>query len=102
MGIALTGFSGNGTWQYSLDGGTNYLDVPALDTGLANPGLLLRSVDLLRYVPDFENGEMVSITYHAWDQSGSTAGQHGTQASATPRIESAPRPASYSTPPIVP
>ena len=51
QGIALTATVGNGRWQYSLDGGTNYRDVGTVSE---DSSLLLRSTDRVRYVPDGE------------------------------------------------
>ncbi len=41
--------SGNGTWQYSLNGGVNWHNVGVVSESTA---LLLRSTDLIRFVPD--------------------------------------------------
>ena len=42
---------------------------------------MLDANDHIRFVPDGMNGGSATLTYHAWDQSGSTAGQAGTLAS---------------------
>ncbi|WP_028445790.1 DUF4347 domain-containing protein, partial [Chitinimonas koreensis] len=71
-GIAIEGLvSGNGTWQYSLDGGTSW---SAVGTVSANSALLLRSTDLVRFVPNGVNGTSASFDYRAWDASAGTAG----------------------------
>ncbi|MCE5983706.1 DUF4347 domain-containing protein [Pseudomonas sp. LF19] len=76
QGIAITGLtSGNGTWQYSLDGST----WNAIGSVAANSALLLRATDKVRFVPDGANGTTATLTYRAWDQSGLTAGQQGTK-----------------------
>ncbi|MFV3415236.1 Ig-like domain-containing protein [Pseudomonas nitroreducens] len=81
QGIALTGLtSGTGTWQYSTNGGASWQNVGAVSDASA---LLLRSGDRVRFVPDGINGGNVSLTYHAWDQSGTTAGQQGTKVDAS-------------------
>ena len=36
--------------------------------------LLLRSTDLVRFLPDAKNGNTGSITFRAWDQTSGTAG----------------------------
>ena len=41
--------------------------------------LLLRSVDSVRFLPDGNNGGTDTITFRAWDQTGSTAGLQGTK-----------------------
>jgi autotransporter-associated beta strand protein len=79
-GIALTAAqitSGQGTWQYSIDGGATWINIPTVSTSSA---LLLRAEDSIRFVPDAENGATGSITYHAWDQ---TTGSAGTLADAS-------------------
>ncbi|MFZ6045561.1 DUF4347 domain-containing protein [Pseudomonas sp. CR3202] len=80
-GIAITGLNaGNGTWQYSLDGGGSWSNVGSVADSAA---LLLRSTDRVRFVPDGINGTSASLTYRAWDQSGATAGQQGTKVDAS-------------------
>ncbi len=71
-GIAITALTGSG-WQFSLDGGTNYVKVSDVAPAGVSEGaaLLLRSTDLVRYAPDRRNGETVTMTYRAWDRSGS-------------------------------
>ncbi|RCK39313.1 hypothetical protein TH25_25425, partial [Thalassospira profundimaris] len=69
QGIALYGLtSGNGKWQYSLNGGTDWTDVGEVSQSQA---LLLRATDKVRFVPNGENATTASISYHAWDQTGS-------------------------------
>jgi Domain of unknown function (DUF4347) len=72
QGIAVTGLaSGNGSWQYSTDGGGTWSAVGAVSDASS---LLLRSTDWLRFVPDGQNATAASIDYRAWDQSSGTAG----------------------------
>ncbi len=67
-GIALYDLvSGNGKWQYSLNGGADWTDVGTVSQSQA---LLLRATDKVRFVPDGENATTASISYHAWDQTG--------------------------------
>ena len=71
-GIAITGLnSGNGQWQYSIDGGTSWSAVGAVSAGSA---LLLRDADFIRFVPNGVNGTTADFTYRAWDQTNDTAG----------------------------
>ncbi len=71
-GIALIdSVSGNGLWQYSLNSGSTW--APVGTVGSAN-ALLLRDTDLLRFVPDGQNGTAASFSYRAWDRSSGTAG----------------------------
>ncbi len=80
QGIAIsattvTGF-GQGNWQFSIDGGTTWNNVGTVSDGSA---LLLRPEDLVRFLPDAKNGDTGTITFRAWDQSGSSAGLQGTK-----------------------
>jgi hypothetical protein len=68
-GIAITAAAGNGTWQYSTDGGT-WNGVGSVSGAAA---LLLSASTQLRYVPDGANGESVSLTFRAWDQTSGMA-----------------------------
>ncbi|GAB5404685.1 MAG: hypothetical protein Aurels2KO_29160 [Aureliella sp.] len=71
-GIAITSRNNSqGTWQYSLDGGTNWSNVGLTSTTNAQ---LLRSTDLIRFNPNGEQGSAPSIQFRAWDQSTGTAG----------------------------
>ncbi|MBK1724537.1 DUF4347 domain-containing protein [Thiocystis violacea] len=69
---------GDGTWQYSVDGGA-WTNFPSLAQTAA---LLLKASDLVRFVPDGENGTSASFDYYAWDQ---TSGAAGTTADVTTR-----------------
>ena len=87
-GIAITALSsGNGTWQYSLNGGSSWTSVGTVSNTSA---LLLRETDRLRFLPDAKNGTTASITFRAWDQATgsvgtkvSTAANGGTTAFST-------------------
>lgn len=85
QGIAITatsiGGSGTGRWQFSTDGGTTWNDIGAVSDGSA---LLLRSSDFVRFLPDAKNGNIGSISFRAWDQTGATAGQQGTKTNTSP------------------
>jgi hypothetical protein len=71
-GIAITSLnSGYGKWQYSTDGGSNWLDVGTVSNSSA---LLLRSTDFVRFLPLYENGSTPDFTFRAWDQTSGTAG----------------------------
>jgi hypothetical protein len=74
-GIAITALtSTDGTWQYSIDGGTTWTAIGAVSNNVA---LLLDASDKIRFLPDGNNGGSDTITYRAWDE---TAGTHGTTA----------------------
>jgi hypothetical protein len=71
-GIAITGLvAGNGSWQYSLDGGSSWAAVGSVADISA---LLLSATDSIRFVPDAQNATAGSLTYRAWDQSAGSAG----------------------------
>mgnify|MGYP003669514198 CR=1 FL=1 len=71
-GIAITSLSsGNGTWQYSTDGGSSW---NAVGTVTDSSALLLRDTDLVRFVPNPANGTTASFTFRAWDQTSGTEG----------------------------
>ena len=66
QGIAITALvSGNGSWQYSLNGGSTWTTVGAVSNGSA---LLLGVTDMVRFVPDGQNGTTASVSYRAWDR----------------------------------
>jgi hypothetical protein len=73
-GIAVTGLTGHGTWQYSLAGSSTYQAIAPVS---ASSALLLPATAKLRYVPDGQNAESATITYRAWD---TTTGANGGRA----------------------
>ncbi|XZE33950.1 cadherin domain-containing protein [Pirellulaceae bacterium SH501] len=71
-GIAITATSnGNGYWEYSINGGSSWTTVGTVSNSSA---LLLRSTDLVRFVPNGQNATAGEITFRAWDQSTGTFG----------------------------
>ena len=77
-GIAIDAASTTGGhWEFSLNGGANWALFPTVG---ATAALLLRDTDFVRFVPDTQNGSTPTFGYRAWDQTGATAGQHGTTA----------------------
>lgn len=70
--------STNGSWEYSLNGGTNWLAVGAVSFDEA---LLLGPEARLRFLPTpgYAGTILVAIMYRAWDQ---TAGAEGTKVNA--------------------
>jgi hypothetical protein len=71
-GIAITAMTGPGLWQYSLDGGANWL---TLTLPLTSSALTLSRTDLLRFVPNLGATAGGSISYRAWDRSSGASGQ---------------------------
>ncbi|MCE5268559.1 MAG: peptidylprolyl isomerase [Planctomycetaceae bacterium] len=69
-GIAIFNVTGNGVWEYSLDG-TTFTAIQSVGTASA---LLLARTAVLRYTPDGKNGEMASISYRAWDTTSGVSG----------------------------
>ena len=79
-GIAVTAAAAvGGTWQYSINGGATWDDVVGASGRAA---LLLRDVDLVRFVPAAGFRGRVGLSYRAWDR---TAGAVGGRADATRR-----------------
>ncbi len=79
-GMAITGVSGNGTWQYSTDG-TVWTAFGAVSSSNA---LLVTATTQVRYVPDGMNGEAASFSLRAWDRTSGTASTNATPAYANP------------------
>ncbi len=73
-GLAITGMTGNGTWQYSTDG-TTWNNFGAVTSTNA---LLITSTTQVRYQPNGQNGETATFTYRAWDQTSGTASTNST------------------------
>ncbi len=72
QGIAIfTQNPGNGTWQYSRDFGSNWVDFESVSSSSA---LLLRPNNKVRFLPDAMNGTNATFSYYAWDQTSGTAG----------------------------
>ncbi|HEY2146988.1 MAG TPA: hypothetical protein VGH32_03570, partial [Pirellulales bacterium] len=75
-GIAVTGVNNtNGTWQYTSDGGTNWLGFGSP----SNTSARLLAADAntyVRFLPnaDFNGTVSPGITFRAWDQTSGTAG----------------------------
>jgi cyclophilin family peptidyl-prolyl cis-trans isomerase len=69
-GIAVSSFTGNGTWEYTLDG-TTFHTIVSVSSSSA---LLLPHTASLRYTPDARNGETATIIYRAWDETSGIAG----------------------------
>ncbi|WP_075086540.1 tandem-95 repeat protein [Mariniblastus fucicola] len=61
----------SGTWEYSLDGGSNWSQVGTVN---ATSVLLLRDTDMLRLNPDGNSGGFSNIGFRAWDQTSGAAG----------------------------
>ncbi|MBN9697137.1 MAG: DUF4347 domain-containing protein, partial [Zoogloea sp.] len=79
-GMALTGTTGNGTWQYSTD----QLTWRNVGTVSGSNALLLSSTSWLRYVGDGANGETPTIAFRAWDMTTGTASTNSTPSYVTP------------------
>ena len=73
-GIAITAAAEtNGSWQYSIDGGANWLSLSGVSASAAQ---LLSPTALVRFVPaaDFNGSVDPGITFRAWDQTSGTVG----------------------------
>ena len=62
----------NGIWEFSLDAGTNWDDIGAVDTASA---LLLDLDAMIRFVPDPDFAGSAEFFFHAWDQTQGINGQ---------------------------
>ncbi|MEH2508984.1 VCBS repeat-containing protein [Nitrobacteraceae bacterium AZCC 1564] len=77
-GIAVTGAaSSHGHWEFSIDGGAHWDGFGTYSTSSA---LLLAGSDLIRFVPDGQDGGTDTFSYVAWD---GTTGTHGEHADAS-------------------
>jgi sugar lactone lactonase YvrE len=72
-GIAVTGLggTGNGSWQYSVNGQASWTDFGAVTSANAR---LLRDTDWIRYVPNPQFSGSATISFRAWDQTDGVAG----------------------------
>ena len=67
VGVAVSGVSGNGTWQYSLTSGASWVTfTPTLSKSSA---FLLSAGDLIRFVPRTTGAQIGTLTAYAWDGS---------------------------------
>jgi len=73
QGIAVTTLAGtsSGAWQFSTDGGQTWLNFGTTSTATAR---LLRSTDLVRFVPKTGYKGQVSFQFRAWDLTTGIAG----------------------------
>ncbi|MEZ0168380.1 Ig-like domain-containing protein [Microvirga sp. TS319] len=75
FGIAVTGFTGNGTWEYSTDGNF-WTSFESVSESMA---LLLSANTLVRYVPDGERGETPEMFFRAYDGTGPLPSANGSR-----------------------
>ncbi|WP_162136258.1 Ig-like domain-containing protein [Zavarzinella formosa] len=66
-GIAVTGLTGAGTWQFSSDGGSTWTDI--VKPTVAKAWLLQADWKLRFKATDASTAQTASITYRAWDMS---------------------------------
>lgn len=73
QGIVVTGLTGtsNGTWQFSTNGGSTWQNFGTTSSSAAR---LLRSQDLVRFVPNAGFKGQVSLQFRAWDQTSGVVG----------------------------
>lgn len=81
-GIAVEAIDSSlGTWQYSLDNGSTWLNFGDVSP---NSATLLDPANRIRLLPNINVSGTVSIDFRAWDQSdGNVAGQTGVDVSAS-------------------
>lgn len=70
-GVAVTGTTGNGTWQYSANGRTWF----TVGTPSATNALLLPDSYRLRYVPAANANGVATLTFRGWDRKLGVAGE---------------------------
>jgi hypothetical protein len=85
LGIAVTAAdNANGQWQYSTDGGGNWLDLIAVSSTTAR---LLAPAHLVRFVPNANFNSQVAASptlgFKTWDQTSGTAGSTGDTSSGS-------------------
>ena len=70
-GVAVTGLTGDGTWQYNTGGGWT-----AVGSVAGTSALLLSDAASVRFVPTAgnNNAQTATITFRAWDQSSGAQG----------------------------
>lgn len=73
-GMAITGVTGNGTWQFTTNSALGWTDFGAVSNASS---LLLGSTTSVRYVPDGIAGETATFTFRGWDQTTGTASNFG-------------------------
>ncbi|MGE5465819.1 MAG: DUF4347 domain-containing protein [Ignavibacteria bacterium] len=78
-GIAVTAVTGNGSWEFSADGGTTWT---AFGTVSGASALLLDGTVKVHYVPDGLNTETATFAYKAWDETSGTASTNATPQNA--------------------
>ncbi|MFA7430043.1 MAG: choice-of-anchor L domain-containing protein [Rhodospirillaceae bacterium] len=69
-GMAVTGGTGSGTWEWSLDG-SSWTTLPSLSAGNA---VLLGPDAMVRFVPTPESTGSAALSFRAWDVSEGSAG----------------------------
>ncbi len=81
-GVAVTGVTGSGTWQFSTDGTT----WTAFGSVSMASSLLLSSSTQVRYVPDGSNAETATFGFRAWDQTSGSASTNGSPSTASTAV----------------
>ena len=77
-GIAVSGFSGDGTWSFATSSGGTFTNFSSLSSSpsLSAP-LLLGPGSVLKYTPNGANSETPTLTYYGWNGVGGTSGTTG-------------------------
>ena len=70
VGVAISGATGNGAWQFSLNGGNSWVSFTPSKTAAE----LLSATDLIRFVPKTTAAVTGALTAYAWDGSAGTDG----------------------------
>jgi hypothetical protein len=72
IAVIASGGPAPGTWQFSVDGGDSWTGMGAVSTSAAR---LLRTQDLVRFVPALDAVGTATLDFVAWDQTNGVAGQ---------------------------
>jgi hypothetical protein len=74
QGIAVTGVTGGGTWQYTIDSGTDWYALTGAVSAAAARLLSDQGTVLVRYHPALNENGAATITFRAWDRTSGTNG----------------------------
>jgi hypothetical protein len=80
VGIAIVGATGQGTWQFSHDGGSTWQNLGAVSASRAR---LLAPTDRIRFVPSGIQRSKPTLTYRGWDM---TSGSEGDVIDLSPAV----------------
>jgi hypothetical protein len=74
QGLAVTGVTGGGTWQYTIDSGTDWYVLTGAVSASSARLLSDQGTVLVRYHPALNENGAATITFRAWDRTSGTNG----------------------------